>query len=59
VLPAEPCDLGGPNQWIGKVGVSIGRYLVKTGHAHDAGRTIEIEVCDDPECEAADYDRMC
>ena len=26
------------------------RYLLTTGRAQDAGRTIEVEECDDPEC---------
>jgi hypothetical protein len=37
----------------------LGRYLVRTGYVRDPGRTIEVEVCDDPDCEAAEYDRMC
>jgi hypothetical protein len=52
-------------EWLATVGGfevhaldGVGRYLVKTRRAYDAGRTIEVEACDDPECEAPTYNRM-
>jgi hypothetical protein len=33
-----------------------GRYLLTTGRAHDAGRIIELEDCDDPDCLEVAYD---
>jgi hypothetical protein len=33
-----------------------GRYLLTTGRAYDAGRIIELEDCEDPECLDLTYD---
>jgi hypothetical protein len=53
-------------EWLATVGgfevhalEGVGRYLVRTRQAHDAGRTIEVEACDDPECEAPTNGRTC
>ncbi|HEY4865758.1 MAG TPA: hypothetical protein VIK45_09635 [Candidatus Dormibacteraeota bacterium] len=35
------------------------RYLITSGHAGDAGRTIEIEECDSAECLELSYGPMC
>jgi hypothetical protein len=35
-----------------------GRYLLTTGRAHDAGRIIELEDCDDPDCLDLAYDSV-
>lgn len=35
-----------------------GRFLLTTGRAHDAGRIIELEDCDDPECLDLAYDSI-
>lgn len=35
-----------------------GRYLLTTGRAHDAGRIIELEDCDDPDCLEIAYDSV-
>jgi hypothetical protein len=35
-----------------------GRYLLTTGRAHDAGRIIELEDCEDPECLDLAYDSV-
>lgn len=36
-----------------------GRYLVTGGSPGDAGRIIEVEGCDDPECMQLDYGSIC
>jgi hypothetical protein len=35
-----------------------GRYLVTTGEAHDAGRMMAVEPCDDPDCLEVEYRSM-
>jgi hypothetical protein len=35
-----------------------GRYLLTTGRAYDAGRIIELEDCDDPDCLDLAYDSV-
>jgi hypothetical protein len=35
-----------------------GRYLLTTGRPHDAGRIIELEDCDDPDCIDLAYDSI-
>jgi hypothetical protein len=36
-----------------------GRYLLTTGRPRDAGRIIELEECDDPECLEIAYGSVC
>ena len=36
-----------------------GRYLLTTGRPHEAGRIIELEDCDDPECLEIAYGSVC
>jgi hypothetical protein len=35
-----------------------GRYLLTSGRVHDAGRIIELEECDDPDCLELAYDSV-
>jgi hypothetical protein len=39
--------------------VDPGRYLLTTGRAHDPGRIIELEECDDQECLELEYGSIC
>jgi hypothetical protein len=34
-------------------------FLITSGRAHEAGRMIEVQECDDPECLEAAYGPMC
>lgn len=34
-------------------------YLISSGRAHEAGRMIEVQECDDPGCLEAAYGPMC
>jgi hypothetical protein len=52
-------DLDQVHDWLANEAMEgLGRYLVTMGYVHDTGRTIEVEVCDDPDCIEAVYDRM-